>query len=71
MMCCICIGQCCHSEPQHTYCPEHQPSRFFMPYLELESPAHKCEHCYCRKMWVNDQVHMQCCNCGNKKLDLR
>ena len=34
-----------------------------------QSNQRECEHhCYCQRIWVNDQEHLVCCMCGHRTL---
>lgn len=30
--------------------------------------SHKCEHCFCTVIIVNERKHLTCCMCGHRKL---
>lgn len=39
-----------------------------MQLKKLRNGIQQCEHCYCERLWVNNQEHSKCCMCGHRTL---
>lgn len=64
--CCACTGVCHHIGGPYL-CRTHSATQQSPYYVPIDI-SRACEHCFCKKVTVNKKEHVECCNCGIKKI---
>ena len=63
----------CHcSLPYHECCGRTEMPWLWQPqvFTATGTTGEQCQHCYCQEVSVGIVPHVQCCNCGHKRIKL-